>query len=221
MMTLIFHGYLKELFPDGRLTVGASSAAEAIAALEGRPGFRREDGDLHSITLPGFPCRDAIFETTEETEVHVLPALEGEGGKNGAFLQIVIGAALIYFSGGIAAGMTSAFGTAVSAGSVAMSGAMMVLGGILALLMPQPTINKEDTPRSNYLPANQNTVAIGTPIPLLVGKRRVWGHFLSFDIDALDRASVTTSQTNGATGVTQGDLDAAGATQTTVHEPSQ
>lgn len=189
MMILIFHGYLKELFPDGRLAVEATSAAEAIASLDGHPGFSREAGDFHSITLPAFQSRDAIFESTTEQEIHVLPALEGEGGK-GAILQIIIGAALIYFSAGLATGLVAA-GMAGSVGSIsasiAMSGAMMVLGGILQLLMPQPSISKDDTPRSNYLPANKNTVAIGTPIPLLVGRRRVYGHFLSFDIDAIGK----------------------------------
>lgn len=194
MMMLIFHGYLKEFFPNGRLEVAASSAAEAISALEGRLGFRREDGDRHHVVLPDFQSRDALFATTDRTEIHLVPALEGAGGRPGV-MQIVIGAAMIYFSGGLASAYLGAGASAASvaalSGSIALTGAMMVLGGVLQMLMPQPTIkdsNGQD--RSNYLPANKNTVAIGTPIPLLIGKRRVYGQFLSFDIDAKDRAAM-------------------------------
>lgn len=192
-MTLIFHGYLKELFPNGRLTIEATSADEAISALDGRPGFRREDGDLHHLTLPAVLSPDSFYETTDLTELHVLPAMEGAGGKGG-LLQIAIGVAIMVFAPEIAGRMSGEMFGLVTKGAVAMTGAMMALGGVLQLLMPQPTINS--SPRSEYLPANKNTTAAGTPIPLLVGRRRVYGQFLSFDIDALDQGAALTSPTS-------------------------
>jgi len=185
-MLLIFHGYLKGLFPGGQLEVGATSAAEAISALDGRPGFRREDGDIHQVVLPGFGSHDALQAQTDVKEIHVLPALEGEGG-NGGFLQVVIGAVLIVV-GTVLTGMGNPLGP-----WMVKAGWMMVAGGVLQMLMPQPTISKDETLRSNYLPANKNTIAIGTPIPLLVGRRKVYGQFLSFDIDAKDRGVAVTA----------------------------
>lgn len=191
MMILIFHGYLKDLFPEGKLSVEADSAAEAIMALEGRPGFQRSLGQVHQITLPDFQSADSIYTKTDKTEVHVVPALEGAGGKPG-MMQILIGAALIMASGPIGAAMAgSTFGTAAAiSANAAMAGAMMMLGGILQMIMPQPTISADSQPRSNYLPANGNTVAIGTPIPLLIGRRRAYGQILSFNVDAKTQGAV-------------------------------
>jgi predicted phage tail protein len=187
MMILIFHGYLKELFPKGTLEVEATSAAEAIAALEGHPGFIRGEGLMHRVTLPGFQSRDAIYSRTNQSEIHIVPALEGEGGKGG-LAQIIIGAVMIVaaiYSGGTSTALWTAFES-----SMAMGGAMMMLGGVMQMLMPQPSINDGSQPRSNYLPANGNTIAIGTPIPLLIGKRRVYGQFLSFNIDAVNQSAM-------------------------------
>lgn len=191
MMTLIFHGYLAGLFPDGRLQVEANSAAEAIASLDGRPGFQRDEGDRHHVTLPDFQSPDSIYTATERDVIHVLPALEGAGGKAGAFIQIAIGVVLIATGYGAAGGTKLVMGGLMTASTAVLAGAMLVLGGIMSLLMPQPTITSgSEQLRSNYLPANGNTTAIGTPIPLLVGRRRVYGQLLSFDIDAKDQAAI-------------------------------
>lgn len=191
MTTLIFHGYLAGLFPEGRLQVEASSAAEAIAALDGRPGFQRDEGDRHFVSLPDFQSKDALYDPCNPKEIHVMPSLEGEGGKAGAYIQIAIGVVLIATGYGAAVGTELVMGGMMTASTAILTGAMLVLGGVMSLLMPQPTITGSDQAnRSNYLPANHNTTAIGTPIPLLVGRRRVYGQFLSFDIDAKDRAAV-------------------------------
>lgn len=61
----------------------------------------------------------------------------------------------------------------------------MILGGVLALLMSAPkatSVVAEE--KSKYIPANKNTVKTGTPIPILYGRRKVYGHFLSFDVDS-------------------------------------
>lgn len=193
MTTLIFHGYLAGLFPDGRLQVEATSAAEAIAALDGRPGFQRDEGDKHFVSLPDFQSKDALYDPCNPKVIHVMPSLEGEGGKGMVYAQIVIGVVLIATGWGSPVGAELIIGSGISAGTAVMAGALMVLGGIMSLLMPQPTITGSDQAnRSNYLPANHNTTAIGTPIPLLIGRRRVYGQFLSFDIDAKDRTVVVT-----------------------------
>ena len=71
----------------------------------------------------------------------------------------------------------------------------MILGGIMEMLMPVPKATSalsED--KSKYLPANKNTVKVGTPIPLLFGRGRMYGHFLSFDIDSTNHPSITTGE---------------------------
>lgn len=72
------------------------------------------------------------------------------------------------------------------ASSMLLTGAMMVLGGIVQMLTPVP--ETDSTEGSLYLGAGVNTVRIGTRIPILYGTRKIGGHYLSFDVDAKDIA---------------------------------
>ena len=56
----------------------------------------------------------------------------------------------------------------------------MVAGGLIQMLTPQPKDDAES--RTKYLGAPKNTVAIGTYIPILFGKHRAYGQFLSFEL---------------------------------------
>lgn len=181
MKTLIFHGYLKDLHPEP-LRVAATSVAEAVSALQLIPAFQLAPGEKHSVAIDGFASRDALYDRTDVEEIHIRPVMAGAG--RGA-LQIVIGIVLIV--GALASGgaLIAASGALTATGSIALAGAMMVLGGILQMLSPQPTVSKEDE-KSRYLGQGRNTVAIGTRIPLLYGKHKAFGHYLSFDIDAGD-----------------------------------
>ena len=64
-------------------------------------------------------------------------------------------------------------------------GALALLGGLSQLLAPTPEAEEEQN-RSAYLGAPGNTVKIGTRIPILYGRHKVYGHFLSFDINAIE-----------------------------------
>jgi hypothetical protein len=61
---------------------------------------------------------------------------------------------------------------------------MMILGGILQMLAPTPKSNTGSSDQSLYVPSNQNTVKIGTRIPLIYGRVRHFGHYLSFNVDS-------------------------------------
>jgi predicted phage tail protein len=65
-------------------------------------------------------------------------------------------------------------------------GAAMLLGGILAFFNT-PKRDKKDgaANKSYYLGAPKNTVDIGTRIPILYGRRKIGGHYLSFDISSI------------------------------------
>ncbi|WCD44163.1 putative tail protein [Xylophilus phage Lumi] len=191
---IIFRGYLQEMYPEG-ISLEADSAAEAITALGLYPGFRVQDGVQHTMTLPDFQSPDAFYAATIRPEIVIEPFVGGAGGKKAGFLQIAIGVALVVFSGGIAAagigalGMTGAAAAAATAtltANIAMMGAMMVLGGVVALLMKQPKADSSSSdPTSNYLGgASGNTTAAGTPIPLLLGTYKCAGHYLGFNITA-------------------------------------
>lgn len=192
MKTVIFQGYLNKLYPEG-IKLEATSAYEALTLLENYPGFREEDNVRHRVTLPKFFSRDSFYLPTDDEVIEVVPLTENEiatvdsfegGGGGGGFLQVVIGTiiATIGFVTGQAWAVKLGIGIA--------------LGGLLQMLMPQPEAMKGGTDeRSNYLPANRNTQRIGTPIPILVGRRKVYGHYLAYNITASNMKEPTAEPT--------------------------
>ena len=188
MKTIVFKGYLEKLYPDG-IQVEGESAAECLSALRGFPGFRPEDEVTHTVILPEFGSRDAIYARTANPNIVVVPTIAGAGGKLGSLALIAIGSVLIATGWGAGLGVDILGTTILSAQALTTVGVMLVLNGVVQLLMPAPEVQKSDLneEKSNYIAANKNTVSIGTRIPLLFGRRRVWGHFLSFNITAGSR----------------------------------
>jgi len=175
MKMMVFQGYLKEMYPDG-ICVDAKSAREAISFLEFHPGFEVDTGIRHRVYLPKFPTNDSLEQPTDEEVIEIIPmpeAFEGGGGKGG-ILQVIIGAVIVVV------------GIYLRNPQIVQFGALMMLGGILQMLMPAPPKNgaTSDADKSSYLPANRNTVKIGTPIALGFGKRKIYPHLLSFNVTA-------------------------------------
>jgi predicted phage tail protein len=135
----------------------------------------------HRVKIVGYETEESLHTPIEpDVEfIHIVPQLSG--GKKGGLLQILLGVVLI------GVGMLLGAGTLVGSLLVKV-GALALLGGLTSLLAPKPETDKggDSTKRSSYLGAPKNTVAIGTRIPILYGRRRVYGHFLSFDINAIE-----------------------------------
>lgn len=175
MKTIYLHGYLNDLHPEP-IKVVAESVAEAISALALIPAFNPRKGKQHSVAIDGFHTESAINDKTDVEEIHVRPMVFA-GGGNGGLFQMIIGVILIIVSF-VVPGAQALFAVGMS----------MLLGGVLQMLMPQPKLDGigEDEMRSQYLGARGNTVAIGTTIPMIFGRHKAWGHYLSFDVDAGD-----------------------------------
>lgn len=173
MTTIILHGYLKELHPH-KIEVEANSAAEALSFLSLLPNFA-PGGKRHSVKVQGFESSDALYDLRKVDELHVHPYFGGAGGKPGV-AQIIIGALII--------AATMVFGPVMglTQGQLYLTGGMMILGGVLQLLAPQPKLT--DSEKSRYLNSGKNTVAIGTRIPMIYGRAKAYGHYISFDIDS-------------------------------------
>lgn len=184
MKRIVFKGYLADLYPDG-IYIEGDSAAECLTGLSAYPGFGGKEGVKHTVALPHFQSRDALYEKTLHEEIYVVPVVAGAGGKGGNFLLIAVGIFLIATGWGAAAGATVLGGTMLASTAVSI-GVMLVLNGVVGLLSPQPEVRSGGAgeEQSNYLAANRNTTKVGTRIPLLFGRRRVWGHFLSFNVSA-------------------------------------
>jgi predicted phage tail protein len=177
MKTIVFSGPLREKYPKG-IEVAGESAADCIALLQNYPEFSPGSETIR-VTLPDFRSRDALYAPTEREVISVVQLEEnpeqfsGSGQKAAGVVQVVIGSILI------------AVGLYTGNPNLALIGASMFLGGVLNLMMKAPEKPKnENENKSNYLAANKNTVKIGTTIPYLFGKRKVWGHLLSFNVTA-------------------------------------
>jgi predicted phage tail protein len=163
------------------ILIEATNIWDAVEAVTMQiAGFQPDPVTGHKVVkIVGFDTVEAMKRyDTETVDIHIMPALAF--GKDAGLTQIIIGVVLI--AAAIASGGTTLpllFGSA---------GLSMVLGGVMQMMSPQPQLNSgnEEAQRSRYLPSQQNTVAIGTTIPLLYGKYRVPGHILSLNIDATD-----------------------------------
>lgn len=194
---IVLHGHLKDLYPEEIYMSGHSVSevingmCKATDAFNPRPGTGR-----HAISVVGFNTVESLTEPlpADTEELHLVPTMAG--GKKGGFFQIVLGvvmiAAAIYLGPGV-----TAFGGAFQVGGVGgflfSSGLSMVLGGLMAFLSPTPKADSysndvADPEASKYLGASQNTVKIGTRIPIPYGRNKLFGHYLSFDVDAKDVA---------------------------------
>lgn len=184
---IILHGYLKDLYA-APIEVEAATVAEAMRSLEQIPELQPEDGQPHPVVILGVESEMALYANTTMEEIHVHPRTGGGGGRNG-IMQVLIGVALIAIGIWNPAFLAS---VGISSTQLFLAGGLMALGGILQMLAPKP--DEDDERTSNYLGATQNTVKIGTPIPLGYGTRKIGGHYLSFDVDAVNVSSGPSGQ---------------------------
>ena len=129
----------------------------------------------------------------KDKEFHIIPALEGSGGRVGAIIKIVVGVALLavgvggaILAGGAAgAGLGGAafsiFGATVTWGGIAATGLAITLAGVSAALTSRPDLDssaytsreRPDDRPSFLFTAPKNRSEQGMPIPIVYGKMRV------------------------------------------------
>lgn len=178
MVEIILHGRFAK-GQEGPIKVEAGTVFEAIDAISRQIPTLKPNPltGKARVKVMGYETEESLYEDlSEDAVLHVVPQLNG--GKSGsAFLQIAAGIALI--------GISFIPGIGALAASIAMKvGAMLLLGGLSQLLAPAPENDKDDQTKTRYLGAPGNTVQVGTRIPILYGEDRVYGQFLSFDINS-------------------------------------
>lgn len=184
---LIFHGFLKHICPNG-FEVEASSIADALKGWSIQHKSQLKNRPV--LTVDEAPDDARLFSLPTTSEINVRPFFEGAGGGGGGgFIKIVIGAVLIATGLDVAAGALAGSTAAVLGTAMTGVGIAMVAGGLLELLSPSPKLNLDfnmtsDSERSRYLGAPKNTTKIGTPITIGWGTFKVYGHYLSYNIDA-------------------------------------
>lgn len=186
-MKIKLHGIFAEAYPDDYF-IKADTVAEAIEGWSKQIEFYEHlPYDQRPIVrVVGFSTPDELTAKTEQTEIHLVPAIVGGGGNFG---KILIGAALIGMSlipGGQAG--TLLLGSSLSSAFMA-AGIGMALTGVMGYFIKAPSISKANDPEaSKYLGLSNNTTTIGTPIAICYGRVPVNGHVLALNVDATDMA---------------------------------
>lgn len=168
-------------FHDGPIEIVADTVWEAVEAMTMQVlGFQPDPmAGRKIIKVVGYDSVEALKTYDDETvDIHVLPALVF--GKNGGLIQTIIGVTLLVASVLLPPGPWTPY--------LMSAGISLTIGGVMQMISPQPQLSSgnEDALRSKYLSSSQNTVAIGTTIPLLYGMHRVGGHIMSLNIDSTD-----------------------------------
>lgn len=166
------HGPYKKLHP-GPIEIVAETVWEAIEAVTLQiKGFAPDLNGRKQIQVPGFSTIESLKAPSDVEDIHIFPPMNF--GKRG-LLQTIIGIVLIIV--GFVTGQHWLMAIGLS----------MLAGGLMQMLHPQPSLTQEN--KSKYLPTTQNTVKIGTTIPLLYGRYRAAGHILSLEINAKNAAA--------------------------------
>ena len=168
------HGAFKA-FHDGPIEVFAKTVAEAVLRVTNQlEGFRPDAiRGRKRVQVAGHNTIESQFAPSTTTDIHLFPAMSF--AKDGGVIQTIVGFVLIVaavFMGGVFWPMI-----------IASAGVSLMIGGIMQMLTPAPSFDKPGD-RSKYIPSKDNTVKIGTPIPILYGTYRIGGHILSLNIDA-------------------------------------
>ena len=170
------HGAFKS-FHDGPIEIDSETVWDAVEAVTTQvKGFQPTLADGRKvIQVAGYDTIEKMRSPSSDEDIHVFPSMVFS--KNGGVVQTIIGVAFL---------VVGFFLLATPWGIPLMiSGAAMIIGGVVQMLSPQPQMaGNEQEARSKYLGPAQNTVQIGTPIPILYGRRLVGGHILSMNIDS-------------------------------------
>lgn len=167
-MRLVFHGLLRDMFGDG-VTINAASVTDAIE------GASRQLADWPrrlAISVVGYNSIEEM-QSSKPDEVHLMPAMTGGSAK---VFNFVVGAALIV--AGVLLGGPWLI-------PLVVSGALMILQGVVMLFMKTPKVEAEENPEeSKYLGLNRNTTASRTPVTNAWGKVKLYPHWLSLQSDS-------------------------------------
>lgn len=145
------------------------------------------------VEVSGIRCFADLDEVRSEGVLNITPKYFGAGGgsEKGSWLQIGLGVLLIVVAPYLAPAGTTFLGA--SSGTIATFGFQLALGGAIALLNKAPKADPTSgDKKSRFINGNANTIKEGTPIPLIYGLQKVYLHFLSFDLDAIDKNPVPT-----------------------------
>lgn len=192
MKTIHLYGILAKKF--GRsFVLDVQSAKEATHALACQiPSFKAfmlTSGVRLAVFLGEKRLKNNITEKqisniTQKSDIHIVPQIQGSGGKTAGILQTVAGAVMVV------AGIVGTPFTAGGSSTLIGAGAGLMAGGVASLLMPTPKYDPQDpdgNKANNGFGGAVTTIAQGNPVPILYGEREIGGFVVSAAIYAQDK----------------------------------
>tara|TARA_B110000977_G_scaffold194042_1_gene269982 strand:- start:445 stop:1038 length:594 start_codon:yes stop_codon:yes gene_type:complete len=177
MYTIYLHGALADHIPDGKFTAAFNNVREAVSCIDANfPGFHDIIRSMKLHVLVGdidkerdLDERQALLHTINN-DIHIMPAMDGDGGDNKA-LKVILGIGLIAvgFIGvpGIALG-SAVFGNVIGITGLQLVG--MGAGIVLSALTQPPEMQPEpDAEKSAMYQGPINTQAEGSIVPYVAG----------------------------------------------------
>ncbi|MCH4196654.1 MAG: tail assembly protein [Serratia liquefaciens] len=132
-------------------------------------------------------ARDDLSFPSNGDDIRIAPVIVGS--KKAGIFQTILGAVLVV-AGAVITAMSGGTATPLTS-SMMMSGAAMMLGGVIQMLSPMQgglaSRQDPDNKPSYAFGGPVNTIAQGNPVPILYGKRRIGGAIISAGIYAEDQ----------------------------------
>lgn len=161
------HGHLKKFQPETKFAV--KSLRELFRALESQlEGFKKFfidkclQGQGYRIIVSGREFdENQITHPIGGTVVSIIPVLKGSGN----IAKIILGVALV--AGGIASGGAGFIG--ISATTMIVTGASLILNGIVGLFMHPKNDSEEENKQSFIMNGGANVATANSRIPLIFG----------------------------------------------------
>jgi len=165
------------------------SPAQAIKALSVTiKGFKQSfiDGGYYRVLIGGkteLDINETINPISNKETIRIVPVVAGASGLG----KIIVGAGLIYFSSGLAAGFGATATTAGFAGITASTfssvGVSLIIGGVSQLLF-SPQLQTGSGERAENRPSfifngAVNTTRQGNPVPICYGRMIVGSQVIS------------------------------------------
>lgn len=186
-----FYGYLRKFGSEFNL-VDVRNSSEALNALYCQINGLRKAIQTHRFfkvklgeryfTMPTLKD-DVKQELIDGDVLHVIPVIQGSGGKVGQVATFVVGAVLAVV--GFATSWLGGAGVPVG-----MFGLALMAGGVASMLtrvpsMDNPTRNETEKKQSTAFSNLQNLVAQGRPVPLAYGRILVGSLIIGKGVETL------------------------------------
>jgi len=204
MRTVKLYGELAEFVGRKEIVADIADVGESVRMLVANfEGLDRHMAEREYVVCVGDRSIgvDQIRDPIGTEEILITPVIAGAGNTGRTILGVALIAAAIYFSGGMAGGMTlgmSGFqASSTAAGWFAAGGAgwaaignvgiLLVLSGIAGMLTPTPKTPEEtEDPRKSFnFSGITNTSSAGVPVPIVLGRTITGSVVVSAGIDTV------------------------------------